>query len=204
MSKEKTLKNEIVKIGRKLYQARLFAGHAGNLSARLDKGHILISATGSCLGELKDKDIIKANINGKSAVENKLVSSEFPLHRFIYKNFPVEKVIHCHPPLTNAYFAVYVSLKELTLETKFYLGNIPVVNLNTPTITRPERVAGALKKNKLVVIKNHGVVAMGKNFKEALALIETLENSVKVAAVARLFKKDILDDLDTRLKKDLI
>jgi ribulose-5-phosphate 4-epimerase/fuculose-1-phosphate aldolase len=90
------------------------------------------------------------------------------------------------------------------LETKFYLGNIPVVNLNTPTITRPERVAGALKKNKLVVIKNHGVVAMGKNFKEALALIETLENSVKVAAVARLFKKDILDDLDTRLKKDLI
>ena len=203
MPKEKTLKDEIIKTGKKLYQVRLFAGRAGNLSARLDKGHILITATGSCLGELKDKDIIKADINGKSTAKNKGVSSEFPLHRLIYKNFPAERIIHCHPPLTNAYFAVYTSLKELTLETKFYLGNIPVVNLNTPTITKPELVVGALKTNKLVVIRNHGVVAVGKNFKEALSLIETLENSVKVAAVARLFKKNILGELDTRLKMDL-
>ncbi len=203
MSREETLKKEIIKTGKKLYQARLFAGRAGNLSARLDKGHMLITATGSCLGELKDKDIIKADISGQSAAKNKLVSSEFPLHRLIYKNFPVERIIHCHPPLTNAYFAVYASLKELTLETKFYLRDIPVVNLNTPTVTKPKRVADALKTNKLAVIRNHGVVAVGKNFKEALSLIETLESSVKVAAIARLFKRDILDALDTRLKRDL-
>jgi putative sterol carrier protein len=52
-------------------------------------------------------------------------------------------------------------------------------------------------------VKNHGVVSIGDNFRDALYLIETLEDAVKVAGVARLFKKDILDDLDKALQKSL-
>lgn len=95
------------------------------------------------------------------------------------------------------------SLKALTFETQFYLGNILVVKQKTLTVTRPKQVIDALKRNNLVVIKNHGVLSVGEEFIDVLYLIETLEAAVRVAAVARLFKEDLLDELDNKLKEDL-
>jgi len=200
---EKILKEEVIKVGKKLYNLRLVVARAGNLSVKLDANNILITATGISLGALTDADIIKVDLSKDDDVKNKRVTSEFPLHRLIHKNFPSKVVIHCHPTLINAYFAVCSDLKALTFETKLYLGNVPVVEQDTPAITKPELVIEALKLNNLVVVKNHGVVSIADNFTDALYLIEALEEAVKVAATARLFKKDVLDDLDVALKEDL-
>jgi putative sterol carrier protein len=112
-------------------------------------------------------------------------------------------VVHCHAPLINGYFAVAKSLKALTFETKFYLGEVPVVEQDTPTVTKPEKVIEALKINNVAVLKNHGVVAISDTFNEAMALTESLEEAVRTAAVARLFDKDILDDLDKALSEKI-
>ena len=202
-SKEKRLKKEIIEIGRRLDLLRLVAAHSGNLSAKIDGQNILVTATGASLGSLKEKDILSVDLGNKGALENKRVTTEFPLHSLIYENFPHQAVIHCHPALVNAYFAVYSDIKALTFETKLYLGNVPVVTQDTPAVTRPELVIKALKASNLVVLKNHGVVAATANFKDALYLIETLEEAVRTCATARLFKKEILDDLDKELKETL-
>lgn len=198
---EKRLKEEIIDIGRKLYMSRLVTARAGNLSARLDSENILITATGTSLSSLNEDDIIKININYDA--KNIRLSTEYPLHHLIHRNFQNKTVIHCHPPLINGYFAVYKHLKPLTFETKLYLGDVPVVEQETPSITNPELVIDALKTNNLTVIKNHGVVVIADKFQDGLYLIENLEEAVRVAAVARLFKKEALDDLDKELKKDL-
>jgi len=202
--KAKVSKKQIINIGKKLCRLGLVSGRAGNLSARLDKNNLLITATGCALGNLKCSDILQVNLTKKKEAKVKPVSSEFPLHSLIYRSFTSKVVIHCHPPLTNAYFCVYSSLKALILETKFYLGEIPVVKQKTPTVTRPETVIAALKKARLVVLKNHGVVSVGENFESALTLIETLETAVKVVVVARLLQQKIPDPLNKQLKKYLI
>jgi putative sterol carrier protein len=112
-------------------------------------------------------------------------------------------VIHAHPPLINAYFSAQPSLKALTFETKFYLGEVPVIKQDTPTVTRPDEVINALRTNNLVVLKNHGTVAVADKFEDALSLTEALEEAVRTAAVARLFNKEILDDLEGALKETL-
>jgi len=199
--KEKELRSQMINTGRKLNDLHLAAATAGNLSARIDADNILITATGTSLGNLKDSGIIKVDIardEGKGGL-----STEFPLHRLIYRNFPAKTVIHCHPPLVNGYFAVYSELRNLTFESRLYLGNVPVVTQETPAITKPELVIEALKTNNLAVIKNHGVVAVADGFTKGLGLIETLEEAVKIAAVARLFDKTVMDDLDQALQKDL-
>jgi L-fuculose-phosphate aldolase len=204
LEKEKQLKDEIIKVGKRLFYLRLIAGRAGNLSIRIDKDIILITVTGALLGELNYDDIVKVDLNNENDLKNPHLTTEFPLHQAIYKNFSHQAVIHCHPVLINAYFAVYPDIKALTFESKFYLGNVPVIEQDTPSITKPELVAEALKTNNLVVIKNHGVVSVGDSFKNALQIIEILEEAVKTAAVARLFKKEILDDLDKELKETFI
>lgn len=200
---EKLLKEEIINIGKKLYQFRLVVARAGNLSARIDEHSILVTATGRSLGDLTSDDIIKVDLTNEKEVQDKRLTSEFPLHNLVYKNFPAKVIIHCHPTLVNAYFAVCDELKTLTFETKLYLGNIPVVTQDTPSITKPLAVVDALKNSNLVVIKNHGIVSIAENFNDCLYLIESLEEAVKVAAVARIFKKDILDVLDKAVKDDL-
>jgi L-fuculose-phosphate aldolase len=200
--KDKKLKEKIIIIGKKLHQARLLAATSGNLSARIDQDNILITSTGSSLGNLSFEDIIKVNL-AKEDTNSKSLTTEFPLHKLIYEHLPAKTVIHCHPPLTNGYFSVSSKLKNLTFESKLYLGDVPVINQETPSITKPESVVEALKTNNLAVIKNHGVVALGDDFKHSFDLIETLEEAVKITSIARLFDKNILDDLDKALKEDL-
>jgi len=199
----KQLKQKIIAIGRKLQNLNLVVANSGNLSARLDKDNILITATGTSIGQLKPKDIIKINFKNEKDLKKSHLSTEFPMHRLIYESFDTKTVIHCHPPLANGYFSVYSNLKNLTFESQVYLGNVKAVLQETPSITKPELVIEALKSNNLVVIKNHGVISIGQSFKGGLDLIETLEEAVKVTSVARLFKREILDDLDKSLSEDL-
>jgi len=200
---EKELRLEIIEVGKRLYAARLAVAKSGNLSARLDDENILITATGTFLGQLTESDIVKVNlISGKHEGEIK-PSSELPLHSLVYKNFFSKVVVHCHPPLVNGYFAVAKTLKAMSFETKFYLGDIPVIPQETPTVMDPEPVIAALKTNNLVVLKNHGTVAIADRFQDALSITEALEEAVKSAALGRLFDRNILDDLDAALRDDL-
>ena len=200
---EQTLSQEIIEVGKRLYAAGLAVAKSGNLSARIDHEHILITGTGTFLGQLKESDMVKVNlINGIFEGDLK-PSSELQLHAMVYKNFSAQVVVHCHPPLINGYFAVAKSLKAMSFETKFYLGDIPVISQETPTVTQTEPVIAALKTNNLVVLKNHGTVAMADKFQDALAITEALEEAVKSASIARLLDKDVLDDLDAALKDDL-
>lgn len=201
--KEKQLRTEIIDIGKRLYALRLAAASSGNLSARIDNDNILATSTGSSLGILCQDDIIKVNLADPEDIKNKRLTSEFPLHSLIYKNLPAQVIIHCHPALLNGYFAVYSDIKALTFETKLYLGCVPVVEQDTPAVSRPELVVEALKNNNLVMLKNHGVVSIAPNFKQALNQVEVLEEAVRTAAVARIFKKEILDPLDKEIKETL-
>ncbi|MBU1124715.1 MAG: class II aldolase/adducin family protein [Candidatus Omnitrophica bacterium] len=200
--REKILKDEIIVVGRKLYDLRLVVARSGNLSCRIDDKMILVTGTGTSLGSLTHDDIIKVDIS-QEKIENPRLTSEFPLHHLIYKKFPHKAIIHCHPPLVNAYFAVYSDLKALTFETKLCLGEVPVVAQETPSISKPELVVDSLKSNNIVVIKNHGVVSVGEKFSEALYTLEMLEEAVKTIAVARIFKRDIADPLDKEVREAL-
>ncbi|MFA5272107.1 MAG: class II aldolase/adducin family protein, partial [Candidatus Omnitrophota bacterium] len=187
--KEKNMKEQIIKTGKRLYETGLTVAKSGNLSCRMDHENILITATGTFLGNLSYDDIVKVNITDNSSADSKKPSSELPLHTLVYKNFNAKMVLHAHPPLINGYFAVEKTLKALTFETKFYLGEVPVVKQDTPTVTDTKPVIEALNSNNLVVLKNHGVISIGDNFESTLALIEALEEAIRVAAVARLFNK---------------
>ncbi|MCQ9208621.1 MAG: class II aldolase/adducin family protein [Omnitrophica bacterium] len=200
MDRVKRLKEEIIKIGKKLYDFRLVAAKGGNLSARIENDLILITASGTCLGQLQEKDILKVNISEDEVAG---LTTEFPLHSLVYQSFPAQRVIHCHPPLINAYYSSYEKLESITFENKLFLGQVPVVIQSTPSVTQPEKVIAALATNNIVVIKNHGVVCIANEFSDAFYLIEELEEAVKMVGFARLFNKDKPNKFDQELKVTL-
>ena len=94
-------------------------------------------------------------------------------------------------------------IKVLTVETKIFLGDVPVIEQSTPTVTDPRKVIDCLEASNIVAIKNHGVVAIGENFTKAFYLIESLEEAVRIAGVARLFQKEDLNVFEQELKHTL-
>jgi L-fuculose-phosphate aldolase len=109
---EKKLKKEIIELGEKLHSLRLTVARGGNLSARLDQNTILITATSTSLGDLREDDIVRADLTNPADCSNKRLSSEFPLHSLIYKKFQRNQPRGpCHPPLANGYFAVMMIWK---------------------------------------------------------------------------------------------
>lgn len=195
---------QIIRTGRRLAQQSLLVANAGNISGRLNKETLLITATGAPLGSLRRRDLVCVDIStGLARTREAKPSSELSLHRMVYRSFPVRFVVHCHPPLANAYFSVHDSLKILTMETEHYLGKVPLVRQGTVTVTRPIMLIQAFKRSDLVAVKNHGVFGIGDDPAAIVDRIEILEEAVKVAAVARLFCKKDKDFLDLQLAKHL-
>jgi len=71
-------------------------------------------------------------------------------------------------------------LDIFSFETKFYLGDITVIEQATPTVTEIEPVLKELENSNIVVLGRHGVVSVGEDFKEAFSLIELLEEQARV------------------------
>jgi ribulose-5-phosphate 4-epimerase/fuculose-1-phosphate aldolase len=179
MSHEKE-KQEIIFWGAQLYHRGINHGRSGNMSRRVgDK--ILITAHESYLGLLQEDDILIIDKEGNKVEGDKEPTSEKLLHVSIYRQFPQKNVaIHVHPPHTVHYFHYHNTLTPTTLEERVYLGKVSAITQQTPTITDLEPVHQALGNNDIVVIKDHGVVAIGEDFQYTFSLIELLEVNARV------------------------
>jgi len=180
---EKSNVNEIIEIGRLVWEKDLSGGMSGNISVLADKDTVLITGRGTCLGMLDERDVCAIDLDGKPRDGGCSPSSEYPFHTSVYKNFEVKAVVHVHPTWTNGYFSANDRIEFDTFETRLTFGEIPVVDQKTPTITDIAPVIEALKKSNIVILKHHGVVAMGETLKEAFFLVQTLEEAVQMAFI---------------------
>jgi len=184
------LKNKIIETGKLLWDKGLVTGFNGNISARVDADTILITATGTCLGYLRLSDIITLNLKTGEVVGAGKASSERFMHTEVYKNFPdIKAVVHTHPTYTNGFFLSNESLEPKTFEAKFYLGIVRSVPQSTPSVTAMEPVIKELKASNIVALRNHGVVAIGKDLFYAFVLIQELEEQTKIESINLHFQR---------------
>jgi len=59
-----TLKKEIVEICRRIYERGYVAANDGNVSARMDNGHFLMTPTGMSKGFLLPSDLVVVDADG--------------------------------------------------------------------------------------------------------------------------------------------
>lgn len=193
------LKKDIVAIGRLLWEKELVSGLNGNISVRVDNEQIVLTATKTCLGLLKENDCLLTDLSGKVLEEGE-VSTERLLHTEIYKNFPeIKAVVHTHTNFTNGYFLENETFTPRIFESKFYLGEVKSIEQKTPSVLDAAPVIEELRKNNIIVLRNHGVVAMGKDLFDCFLLIQALEDAITIDAVSRLYQSNGA----TKAKRDL-
>jgi len=181
-------KQQIIYWAKLLNDKGLVTARSGNISIRTGE-NAAITAHNTYLGHLKEEDIVVVDMKGNLVCGDVAPSSERAMHLDIMKKFKdINVVIHSHSPYSTAFFHYFDKLEIFSFEAKFYLGTVPVVAQRTPTVTDTVPVLKALEGCNIVVLGNHGVVAMGKDFKEAFSLLELLEEQAKVSFTAKAMR----------------
>ena len=92
--KEQALREEIVRVGRLMYERGLVVGADGNISARLDEVHVLCTPSGLCKGLMAPEQLIVIDMEGRkvgpgtSANRDLQPTSEVPMHLEVFRQRP--------------------------------------------------------------------------------------------------------------------
>lgn len=185
MSKESTLREDIARIGKSLFERGYTAGTAGNISARLDDGW-LITPTDACLGELDPARIAKVGLSGEWVSGDK-PSKTLALHRAVYDRQPdMHAVIHTHSThlvaLTLA--GVWRTDDVLPPITPYYVmkvGHVPLVTYRRPGDPAvADQVRALADSVRGVLLERLGPVVWHHSLREASAMLEELEETAKL------------------------
>ncbi|MBN2119833.1 MAG: class II aldolase/adducin family protein [Candidatus Omnitrophica bacterium] len=179
-------KKEIIYWAGLLNQKGFVTAKNGNLSCKVNRDKILVTSHDSYLGHLEEKEVLLADLKG-NVLEGELeLTNEKSLHLDIQRKFKdAGVVIHAHPTFTTAFFHYFENLDIFSFEAKFYIGQAAVIPQETPIVVDTKPVLDALENTNIVILKGHGVVSIGRDFKEAFSLIELLEEQCRVNLVIK-------------------
>jgi len=171
MPSEYELRDKLVKVARKCFYYRLMAGTWGNLSVRVDHERVLITPSGFEKAALKPENLLLMDLDGNILKGDLKPTIETCMHLKIYKvRDDVNAVIHTHSPYAMMMSVINQSIPVLTVEFASAVGHeVPVTRFVLPgTKDLADEVVKALGKDKMaVLIRNHGVVAVGKSLEKA-------------------------------------
>lgn len=203
------IKKEIIKYGKLLGEKNLSPATSGNISARYED-KVLISASGTCLYDMTENDIVLMDKNSALIEGNKKPSSEKNLHNAIYTLRPdINAIFHCHSPYTSVFAVCHKPLsKPIISENVFYFGEIPIAEYALPGSEKlVENTAKFFTNHNAVLLANHGIVIGAKDIKTAYYLTETAEtfaqiylNSMLLGGAKELNEKDIEEIYELRRK----
>ena len=190
MSKtEREHRQDIVDIGRLIYQKGWVAANDGNITIRLDQDRILATPTGVSKGMMHPDDLIIVDMKGNKIEGRKERTSEILMHLTVYEmRSDVRSVVHAHPPVSTGFAAAGRALNLALLpEVIIGLGCVPLAAYGLPgTPELSEPLLPYIPKYDAIMMGNHGAVCYGDDVFRAFFRMETLEHFARISLVAEL------------------
>lgn len=168
---------QLLQAAQKMAQAGLNKGTSGNASVRLDDG-FLVTPSGIPVEQLRVGSMVYLDWQGVPEAGKK-PSSEWRFHRDILLARPeVQAVVHCH-----SMFATTIACMGRTVPAFHYMiatvgGDdircAPYALFGTQALS--DSAVAALQDRKACLLAHHGMIAVGKNLPQALAIAVEVEN----------------------------
>ena len=200
-----SLKKKLVEVCHKVYSKGFVAAYDGNISARTENNSVLITRSGICKGEVKEKDIVEIDLNGKNIAGAKKISTEHKIHLYAYKKRKdVNAVVHCHPTYATTFALIGEGLDKHYLPEVFLtIGKVPLCEYATPSTDEVHKsLESYINYSWAMLLQNHGALTLGISLDDAYFKMEKLEHAAKIILLARLIgkprelsKKNIIDIL---------
>jgi L-fuculose-phosphate aldolase len=199
------LKQTIVEIARIMDQKKLVNTYEGNLSIK-HEDKILITPSGKSKASLSTDMIAVIDETGRQFEGTLRYSSEFLLHVAAYQlRHDISAAIHSHAPYLTSY-----ALNNKPIQSNAYpeminlFGKIPVVPYGTPGTGEIAAEMGPhIAASKVVLLANHGVLAVGTDLYDAFNLTQAAESIAYILTLAHNLGdvKDLTPEQVARVSK---
>lgn len=201
MSEDARLREDLCRLARSLFDRGLTNGSSGNISVRLADGGLLVTPTGSSLGDLDPARLSRFDASGRH-VEGDGPTKEMPLHTAFYETRGARTgaVVHLHST-----HSVAVSMlpeidpdcvfQPLTAYSVMRLGKVKLLPFFRPGDPRMgDAVRSLASRRSAVLLANHGPVVAGKDLEAAIYAMEELEETARLTLMTRGLNPRMLDD----------
>jgi L-ribulose-5-phosphate 4-epimerase len=171
-----------------LYHVGLIRLSAGNISARISDQLAAITPRSRSYDIMKPEDICIVSLDGKLVEGEFKPSSETPLHTAIYREIPqVGAVVHTHSIYAMTFAASEKPLPLLGVEALAARINkaVPVARYVSPGSSQAGEVAmEVFRANpglQALLLRNHGLLAVGPDVETAWQTAYKIETAAQVA-----------------------
>lgn len=171
------LREQLIQTTLRMHSEGINQGTAGNLSLRLGE-HFVITPSGMAYENMQASDLVKIETISGNVIGKGRPSTEWRFHRDILASRPdIDVVLHAHPVFATAlacqrreipafhYMVAVAGGKSIQCADYAIFGSQAL----------SEHVLKALGPRNACLMANHGIIALGKNLKSALALAVELE-----------------------------
>jgi len=196
------IKDQICDICNKMWQLGWVAANDGNVSVKLEDGRFLVTPTGISKSFITPDKLILMDTDGTTILEAKdgyRPSSEFKMHLRCYDKRPdVSSVIHAHPPGATGFAVAHKAMDMYNMiEDVAVIGAVPLTPYGTPsTYEVPDAIEPYLEEHDVMLLTNHGALAVGCDLITAFYRMESLELWAKITINAVILggSRDISDE----------
>lgn len=185
---EQNARQDMVVLGRALYDRGITPGRTGNLSIRLGQT-VLLTPTGVSLGRLTADALALVDLAGAS-ISGQKPTKEIRLHLALYRRFPdVGAVAHGHTTHAVAWSCLQDidstdTLPALTAYFAMRVGRLPLVGYAPPG---DPALARSLQDvdSRCALLANHGSICSAANLESAVDALEEVEETARIALLLR-------------------
>ena len=181
-------KNDYIAVSRRAYAANLAAASGGNISVRIPGTDLMIiKPSGITFADVDESNLILARLDGTLAEGSLKPTKETILHGGIYRQFPsAGAVVHAHPVYSIMCANTFDEVPLVTKQMKQIMDcPVPVCKIKNNTVDEKgmDMIREMLESRpgvRCFLLKEHGVVAFGKDAFDAEYLAELVEENARV------------------------
>ncbi|MFV0361834.1 MAG: class II aldolase/adducin family protein [Suipraeoptans sp.] len=181
-------KETLLAYSRKLLEYKLVSLSGGNIGWKVGENRFLVTPSAICYEDMCPNDIVLVDEMGNTIEGSRKPSSDLDALLYVFKTkLEVNAVIHTHQPYATSVGLVEDSLPACLvtlIDTNHQ--DVPVAPF---TISSDEGMGKVFiercGKGNSVILRNHGVLCVGKTLYDALENAVYLEESAKTYLMAR-------------------
>lgn len=179
------LKQELCDVCHKMWALGWVAANDGNVTVKLADGTFLATPTGISKSFITPEKLIRVDHTGAilEATDGFRPSSEIQMHLRCYQvRDDVGAVVHAHPPGATGFAVAHLSMDMYNMiEDVAVLGSVPLTPYATPSTSEvPDTIEPYLEEHDVLLLQNHGAIAVGCDLMTAFYRMESLELWAKI------------------------
>jgi L-fuculose-phosphate aldolase len=180
--------DEVLAAAKDMLRKGLTAGTSGNVSARTDDGHVVITPSSIDYEEMTLADLVVLDLDGKVIEGTKSPSSEKSVHLASYRRYPeIGSVIHAHPVYASMFAVAREPIPAVIDEFAVFVGGaVPCAQYAmTGTDELGENAADCLANVGSALLASHGTVTVAGSPAQAIHQLGVVERAAQIVWGAR-------------------